>query len=72
MDFAGGLLGSDVEVKDFDPLGLSKDKSDETLAYYRAAELKHGRVCMLAVSSMRTTIPRYITPTLFYTQPNVP
>jgi len=49
-DFAGGLLGSDVEVKDFDPLGLSKGKDADTLAYYRAAELKHGRVCMLAVS----------------------
>ncbi len=32
----------------FDPLGLSEGKSDETLAWYRAAELKHGRVSMLA------------------------
>lgn len=32
----------------FDPLGLSKDKDDATLSWYRAAELKHGRVSMLA------------------------
>ena len=33
MDFAGGLVGADVEVKEFDPLGLSKGKSDETLGW---------------------------------------
>ena len=32
----------------FDPLNLSRDKDDATLRWYRAAELKHGRVCMLA------------------------
>eukprot|EP01038_Epipyxis_sp_PR26KG_P009895 gene9895-13309_t len=32
----------------FDPFKLSAGKSDETLAWYRAAELKHGRVSMLA------------------------
>ncbi len=30
----------------FDPFELSKGKSDETLRWYRAAELKHGRVAM--------------------------
>jgi Chlorophyll A-B binding protein len=33
----------------FDPLNLSKNKDAETFAAYRAAELKHGRVCQLAV-----------------------
>jgi len=33
----------------FDPLGLSKNISPEKFAEYRAAELKHGRVAMLAV-----------------------
>jgi Chlorophyll A-B binding protein len=47
-DFAGGLIGTDTEAGEFDPLGLSAGKSEETLAWYRAAELKHGRVCMLA------------------------
>jgi len=42
------LNGIDREVGFFDPAGLSRGKSDETLAWYRAAELKHGRVCMLA------------------------
>lgn len=32
----------------FDPFKLSAGKDDETLRWYRAAELKHGRVCMLA------------------------
>merc|ERR1711871_747160 len=46
--FAGGLVGADVEAGEFDPLELSAGLSDETLQWYRAAELKHGRVCMLA------------------------
>lgn len=32
----------------FDPLGLSKGQSDETMAYYRESELKHGRIAMAA------------------------
>uniref|UniRef100_A0A0G4HQ93 Plastid light harvesting protein n=1 Tax=Chromera velia CCMP2878 TaxID=1169474 RepID=A0A0G4HQ93_9ALVE len=32
----------------FDPLGLSKGKTEEDLKRWREAELKHGRVCMLA------------------------
>merc|ERR1719464_1388150 len=33
----------------WDPAGLAKGKSDEQLLYWRAVELKHGRVSMLAV-----------------------
>uniref|UniRef100_A0A7S1WDL0 Uncharacterized protein n=1 Tax=Alexandrium catenella TaxID=2925 RepID=A0A7S1WDL0_ALECA len=32
----------------WDPAGLSKGKSDEQLLHWRAVELKHGRVCMMA------------------------
>merc|ERR1712094_81132 len=32
----------------FDPLGLSKDVDAGRLAFYREAEIKHGRVAMLA------------------------
>ena len=32
----------------FDPLNFVGTGTDKTLAWYRAAELKHGRVCMLA------------------------
>jgi len=32
----------------WDPAGLAKGKSDEQLLYWRAVELKHGRVSMLA------------------------
>ena len=34
----------------WDPLGLSTGKDQETFDNYRAAELKHGRVAMLAVT----------------------
>ena len=44
-----GLIGGATEIGGFfDPIGLSKGKSEETMNWYRAAELKHGRVCMLA------------------------
>lgn len=33
----------------WDPAGLSKNIDRETFRQYRAAELKHGRICMLAV-----------------------
>ena len=33
----------------WDPLGLSKDADAQTFTKYRTAELKHGRVAMLAV-----------------------
>lgn len=50
----------------FDPLNLSVGKDDETLNWYRAAELKHGRVCMLASLGIITqgsgiTIPGFTT-----------
>merc|ERR1711933_82189 len=32
----------------FDPLGFSTKASDGRLFFFREAELKHGRVCMLA------------------------
>lgn len=38
--FANGLVGSDVEAPEFDPLNLSAGVSEETLNWYRAAELK--------------------------------
>jgi len=36
--------------KGFDPLGLATLGSDSTLAWFRAAELKHSRVAMLATT----------------------
>jgi len=44
------MAGSTNPIKNFDPLNLSSIGSDETLAWFRAAELKHGRVAMLAFS----------------------
>jgi len=42
--------GPETGGKVFDPMGLSKIASEETLAWYRAAELKHSRVAMAAVT----------------------
>jgi len=47
-DEAVGLVGTDIEYPEFDPWGLTKDADADKIAWYRAAELKHGRVAMLA------------------------
>merc|ERR1712183_681409 len=41
------MAGSTLPIPQFDPLNLASAGSDETLAWFRAAELKHGRVAML-------------------------
>jgi Chlorophyll A-B binding protein len=45
-DLAG--VPSSAEGGFFDPFGLSKGKDEETIRWYRSAELKHGRISMLA------------------------
>lgn len=45
-----GMPGSTAPLKKFDPLGYSQLGSDETLNWFRAAELKNGRVAMLATT----------------------
>jgi len=42
------LPGSTAPLKNFDPLGLANVGSPETFNWFQAAELKHGRVAMLA------------------------
>mmetsp|Transcript_28085 Transcript_28085/g.43424 ORF Transcript_28085/g.43424 Transcript_28085/m.43424 type:complete len:205 (+) Transcript_28085:60-674(+) len=44
------MAGSTMPFKAFDPLGLATLGSDSTLAWFRAAELKHSRAAMLATS----------------------
>jgi hypothetical protein len=46
----GEMAGNTMPLKTFDPLGLATLGSDETLAWFRAAELKHARVAMLATT----------------------
>jgi len=41
-------VGPETGGRLFDPLKFTEYGSDKTLAWFRAAELKHGRVCMLA------------------------
>merc|ERR1719454_1741087 len=61
-------VGVETGGKVFDPLGLSKIASEETLAWYRAAELKHSRIAMAAVtgwawvSSGGPLFPGYLSP----------
>ena len=43
-----GLIGACAPLGYFDPFGLSKDATPETMKKWREAELKHGRVAMLA------------------------
>ena len=50
----GGLIGDCAPLGYFDPLGFSKDASPETMKKFREAELKHGRVAMLASWGMIT------------------
>jgi len=48
--FAGGLIGNEsdpIVPGNFDPLGLA-EKAPAALPYFREAELKHGRICMMA------------------------
>lgn len=44
--------GPETGGKVFDPWGLSKIASEETLAWYRAAELKHSRVAMVRATPL--------------------
>eukprot|EP00559_Dactyliosolen_fragilissimus_P001535 CAMPEP_0184854694 /NCGR_PEP_ID=MMETSP0580-20130426/64_1 /TAXON_ID=1118495 /ORGANISM="Dactyliosolen fragilissimus" /LENGTH=205 /DNA_ID=CAMNT_0027348991 /DNA_START=81 /DNA_END=698 /DNA_ORIENTATION=+ len=44
------MAGNTAPFKTFDPLRLANLGSDSTLAWFRAAELKHARVAMLATT----------------------
>ena len=49
-EFADGMIGADgpePNSKNFDPLNLAEN-NPEWLPYFREAEIKHGRICMLA------------------------
>jgi len=45
---AKDMVGAMPPLGFWDPVGFSTKASPGRLAYYREAELKHGRVCMLA------------------------
>lgn len=42
--------GASLPLKNFDPLNLATFGSDETLRWFRASELKHSRVAMVATT----------------------
>lgn len=64
-EFAYGLVGSDVEAPEFDPFGLSTGVREETMLWYRAAELKHARVCMLASLGLSVAPVVHLPDTVF-------
>lgn len=45
-----GLPGNTKPINAFDPLKLATLGSESTLAWFRAAELKHSRVAMVATT----------------------
>ena len=56
-EFAYGLPGNEIPGVpssrfDFDPLGFAERASPAEMVKYREAELKHGRVAMLAITGM--------------------
>lgn len=59
--------GPETGGKVFDPLGFSKIASEETMAWFRACELKHSRIAMAAatgwayVSSGGALLPGYLS-----------
>lgn len=52
LEKVNGMLGATAPLGYFDPFGFSKDASPATMKKFREAELKHGRVAMLAVFGM--------------------
>ncbi|CAM9928604.1 unnamed protein product, partial [Discosporangium mesarthrocarpum] len=48
MNAMEGLVGADIEAPYFDPFNFARNCPPEQMQYYRAAELKHGRISMLA------------------------
>jgi len=59
--------GSSAPIPNFDPLGLATWGSDETLLWFRAAELKHSRCAMIAttgyiVNAMGIHFPGMLSP----------
>mmetsp|Transcript_112376 Transcript_112376/g.194219 ORF Transcript_112376/g.194219 Transcript_112376/m.194219 type:complete len:229 (-) Transcript_112376:186-872(-) len=61
--------------KIWDPLGLSENVNDGTLAFFRACEIKHGRVAMLAslgyvLGAYGVTFPGNIAPGVSFASVN--
>jgi len=64
MDFVDTLEGSDVETGGgvWDPIGISSSVSDEAMMWFRASEIKHGRVAMAASLGYLITAAGYTFP----------
>lgn len=60
-----GMVGDSAPLGFFDPLGFSKGATPEKMKLYREAELKHGRVAMLACFGMITADATSLFPRVF-------
>lgn len=56
------LPGSTAPLKEYDPMGLATIGSDETFAWFRAAELKHSRCAMVATTGFLVNAAGYHFP----------
>ena len=54
-EIMGGPHGPETGKKVFDPLNLAESGSEETLNWFRHAEIKHGRVAMAAFTGWCVT-----------------
>lgn len=56
---AESLVGASFELggNTWDPVGFSNNPNAETIAWYRAAELKHGRVVRRLLDSTHQCLP---------------
>jgi hypothetical protein len=64
MGFVDDLegVGEETGGELWDPIGISESVSDEAVMWFRAAELKHGRVSMLATVGYLTTAMGFTFP----------
>jgi len=67
-----GMVGDCAPLGFFDPFGFSKDASPETMKKYREAELKHGRVAMIAAFGMMMADTTSAFPRVFEKASNNP
>eukprot|EP00568_Trieres_chinensis_P000303 CAMPEP_0183307530 /NCGR_PEP_ID=MMETSP0160_2-20130417/17870_1 /TAXON_ID=2839 ORGANISM="Odontella Sinensis, Strain Grunow 1884" /NCGR_SAMPLE_ID=MMETSP0160_2 /ASSEMBLY_ACC=CAM_ASM_000250 /LENGTH=192 /DNA_ID=CAMNT_0025471137 /DNA_START=32 /DNA_END=607 /DNA_ORIENTATION=- len=63
--------GSTAPLKNYDPLRLSLLGSDETLLWFRAAELKHARCAMVATTGYLINAAGFHFPGMLSTSENI-
>jgi hypothetical protein len=65
------LGGGTPPLKNYDPFNLAEFGSDETLLWFRAAELKHGRCAMVATTGYLLNAAGFHFPGMLSTSENI-